>query len=80
ERRSGVGLTSMRERTAELGGVCLVSGGPGEGTTVEVVLPLSAPLPTAISAPLPTAPSSPLPTAPSSAGSNGREEAQPRPV
>ncbi|MER7129941.1 sensor histidine kinase [Streptosporangium saharense] len=40
ERRSGVGLTSMRERTAELGGLCLVSGAPGRGTTVEVMLPL----------------------------------------
>ncbi|MBE3014860.1 sensor histidine kinase [Microbispora sp. NEAU-D428] len=42
ERRSGVGLTSMRERTAELGGICLVGGEPGAGTTVEVVLPVPA--------------------------------------
>ncbi|MER7212752.1 sensor histidine kinase [Streptosporangium sp. NPDC000239] len=42
DRRAGVGLTSMRERTAELGGLCFVSGGPGEGTTVEVTLPLPA--------------------------------------
>ncbi|MEV4368263.1 sensor histidine kinase [Nonomuraea sp. NPDC049637] len=40
EHRSGVGLTSMRERTAELGGICLVSGEPGTGTTVEVMLPV----------------------------------------
>ncbi|MEV7011854.1 sensor histidine kinase [Streptosporangium sp. NPDC051022] len=49
ERRAGVGLTSMRERTAELGGLCLVSGGPGEGTTVEVTLPV----PTAAAPPVP---------------------------
>ncbi|MEV7907898.1 sensor histidine kinase, partial [Streptomyces anulatus] len=42
ERRSGVGLASMRERTAELGGLCLINGEPGEGTTVEVVLPVPA--------------------------------------
>ncbi|MEU0479424.1 sensor histidine kinase [Streptosporangium sp. NPDC006013] len=40
KRRSGVGLASMRERTAELGGLCLISGEPGEGTTVEVTLPV----------------------------------------
>ncbi|GGT00176.1 hypothetical protein GCM10010156_67890 [Planobispora rosea] len=40
ERRSGVGLTSMRERAAELGGTCLITSPPGEGTTVEAVLPL----------------------------------------
>ncbi|MBN6051879.1 sensor histidine kinase, partial [Nonomuraea sp. RK-328] len=37
---AGVGLASMRERAAELGGVCVVSGAPGEGTRVEVTLPL----------------------------------------
>jgi signal transduction histidine kinase len=32
----------MRERTAELGGTCLVTGEPGAGTTVEVTLPVPA--------------------------------------
>ncbi|MFG1948834.1 sensor histidine kinase [Nonomuraea sp. NPDC048826] len=41
-RRSGVGLSSMRERAAELGGICVISGKPGEGTRVEVMLPLLA--------------------------------------
>nr|BFE88536.1 hypothetical protein GCM10020093_111370 [Planobispora longispora] len=40
ERRSGVGLASMRERAAELGGTCLITSPPGGGTTVEAVLPL----------------------------------------
>ncbi len=38
--RAGVGLGSMRERAAELGGICVVSGAPGGGTRVEVMLPL----------------------------------------
>ncbi|WP_249349510.1 sensor histidine kinase [Microbispora sp. H10836] len=42
ERRTGLGLTSMRERTAELGGICLITGAPGAGTTVEVTLPAPA--------------------------------------
>ncbi len=41
ERRSGVGLQSMRERAEELGGVCLVESAPGSGTSVRVRLPLS---------------------------------------
>ncbi|MET8863471.1 sensor histidine kinase [Nonomuraea sp. NPDC004580] len=40
--RAGVGLGSMRERAAELGGVCVVTGSPGTGTRVEVTLPLLA--------------------------------------
>ncbi|WP_049572388.1 sensor histidine kinase [Nonomuraea sp. SBT364] len=39
--RPGVGLASMRERAAELGGICVITGEPGEGTRVEVMLPLS---------------------------------------
>ncbi|GGO61093.1 sensor histidine kinase [Nonomuraea cavernae] len=42
ERRAGVGLSSMRERAAELGGICVVSGVPDAGTRVEVMLPLLA--------------------------------------
>ncbi|SEH01615.1 Histidine kinase-, DNA gyrase B-, and HSP90-like ATPase [Nonomuraea solani] len=38
--RAGVGLGSMRERAAELGGICVVTGDPGAGTRVEVMLPL----------------------------------------
>ncbi|NUT41579.1 MAG: sensor histidine kinase [Thermoactinospora sp.] len=39
---AGVGLGSMRERAAELGGICVVNGAPGAGTRVEVMLPLAA--------------------------------------
>jgi signal transduction histidine kinase len=38
--RVGVGLTSMRERAAELGGTCLIESGPGRGTCIEARLPL----------------------------------------
>ncbi|GII60085.1 hypothetical protein Skr01_01700 [Sphaerisporangium krabiense] len=38
--RAGVGLHSMRERAAELGGTCTTSPAPGGGTVVEAVLPL----------------------------------------
>jgi signal transduction histidine kinase len=36
---AGVGLSSMRERTAEMGGTCAVQRIPGGGTRVQVVLP-----------------------------------------
>ncbi|PRX04175.1 UNVERIFIED_ORG: histidine kinase/DNA gyrase B/HSP90-like ATPase [Actinomadura viridilutea] len=39
--RSGVGMTSMRERAAELGGSCTVGPGPNGGTLVRAWLPLS---------------------------------------
>ncbi len=35
----GVGLSSMRERAAELGGTCTVAAGPGGGTVVRALLP-----------------------------------------
>lgn len=37
---TGVGLVSMRERAAELGGTCAVQPGPEGGTQVVVRLPL----------------------------------------
>ena len=37
--RSGLGLTSMRERARLLGGACVVTSHPGKGTRVEVRLP-----------------------------------------
>jgi signal transduction histidine kinase len=39
---NGVGLTSMRERAAELGGRCTVTSSPGGGTHIAVRLPLHA--------------------------------------
>jgi two-component system, NarL family, sensor kinase len=40
QRRNGVGLTSMRERTTELGGTFAIAGAPGGGTVVHARLPL----------------------------------------
>jgi signal transduction histidine kinase len=40
-RPAGVGLHSMRERAAELGGTCVIGPGPGGGTRVVARLPLS---------------------------------------
>jgi signal transduction histidine kinase len=40
EQRSGVGIASMRERAAELGGRFTIGGAPGGGTRVVAVLPL----------------------------------------
>jgi len=42
ERHAGVGLTSMRERAAELGGTCVVDVSSLGGTRVTAHLPLSA--------------------------------------
>jgi signal transduction histidine kinase len=36
---AGVGLSSMRERAAEMGGTCGVKAAPGGGTRVVAVLP-----------------------------------------
>jgi len=41
ERHIGVGLTSMRERAAELGGICVIGPTPKGGTRVRVHLPLT---------------------------------------
>jgi two-component system, NarL family, sensor kinase len=38
---TGVGLTSIRERTAELGGVFSLKSTPGEGTHLSILLPLT---------------------------------------
>jgi signal transduction histidine kinase len=38
--RSGVGLSSMRERAAEVGGQCQITSRPGMGTLVSARLPL----------------------------------------
>lgn len=44
DRRAGVGLSSMRERAAELGGTCVVEpAGPAGGTRLLARLPLPAP-------------------------------------
>jgi signal transduction histidine kinase len=42
DRRAGVGLASMRERAAELGGTCLIESVPTGGTRVLASLPLPA--------------------------------------
>ncbi|GHH63039.1 hypothetical protein GCM10017673_03240 [Streptosporangium violaceochromogenes] len=39
--RSGIGLISMRERAAELGGTCVIGPAEGGGTEVEALLPIS---------------------------------------
>jgi signal transduction histidine kinase len=48
DHRIGVGLSSMRERAAELGGSCSVAPSPARGTILRAVLPSAAP---AIAAP-----------------------------
>ena len=44
-RRSGVGLHSMRERAAEMGGTCRVEPAPGGGTRVRARLPRTGAVP-----------------------------------
>jgi PAS domain S-box-containing protein len=41
-RRSGIGLTNIRERAAAMHGSCEVESAPGRGTTITVRVPLSA--------------------------------------
>jgi PAS domain S-box-containing protein len=43
-RSSGIGLVSMRERATALGGQLRIASIPGRGTTIEVSLPLEAPV------------------------------------
>ena len=38
-RRAGVGLNSIHERAAELGGSCVIESKAGEGTQIRVSLP-----------------------------------------
>ncbi|HEV8192666.1 MAG TPA: histidine kinase [Ktedonobacterales bacterium] len=40
ERRTGVGLISMRERAEELGGTCTITAAPGQGVRVLATLPV----------------------------------------
>jgi two-component system, NarL family, sensor kinase len=40
--RVGVGLSSMRERAAELGGSCTIESPKGGGTLVKTTLPISS--------------------------------------
>jgi two-component system NarL family sensor kinase len=40
EQHVGVGITSMRERAAELGGTCMIGPAPGGGTQVCAQLPI----------------------------------------
>jgi signal transduction histidine kinase len=49
-RPGGVGLSSMRERAEELGGLLTVRGRPGHGTVVRLELPLSSRAPSAVAA------------------------------
>ncbi len=37
--RAGIGFISMRERAAELGGTCTITGGAAKGTVVRAILP-----------------------------------------
>ena len=45
QRRTGLGINGMRERVSMLKGTLSLHSEPGKGTTVEVVLPIPAPVP-----------------------------------
>lgn len=47
--KAGVGLLSMRERTEELGGTCVIGAGPVGGVRIDVSLPLAPLSPTEVS-------------------------------
>jgi PAS domain S-box-containing protein len=40
DKRRGIGLNNLRERTAALGGVCEISSAPGQGTLIRVRAPV----------------------------------------
>jgi two-component system NarL family sensor kinase len=40
---TGVGITSMRDRAAELGGTCTIERQTPSGTRVHVTMPLATP-------------------------------------
>jgi two-component system sensor histidine kinase DegS len=40
-KRHGIGLTNMQERAGSLGGTCVVSSVPNQGTTISVCVPAS---------------------------------------
>jgi signal transduction histidine kinase len=40
-RRAGLGLANLSTRASSLGGIAEITSSPGQGTTVEVKLPLS---------------------------------------
>jgi signal transduction histidine kinase len=40
ERGSGLGLVGMRERVALVSGTCTIESAPGQGTRIEIELPV----------------------------------------
>ena len=40
DKRRGIGLTNVRERTAAVGGVCEIDSVPGQGTLIRVQVPV----------------------------------------
>jgi signal transduction histidine kinase len=60
EQLAGVGLKTMRERVAELGGTLVIESSPGEGTTVAATLPVQGTRDRASDAALPSQNGSPI--------------------